>query len=272
MPLNNFARLLYEIRLKSGKTHFEDNEAITVIRQVIGPGAISGVEVELFTFTIEARHRGPRYYVERPNLRRNYCTNPSFEHELLSWVETITGATGSSGITSGSDDFDTGMAALELLMTGSRSTGDIVQRAYVTESRVGGGQIWSCGARVRVEELTNARTILKMEFLNSNDLVLTTYNSIMTRVSNAYASINNINRTAPSSTAKLRVTVMIEATAANGSGKVQFDGVMIEERASIGSIFDGDSQDGFWEEGLHASESLLDTDGDATIVDFFTAS
>ena len=273
MPLNSFARLLYEIRLKAGKTHFEDNEAITVIRQVVGPGSISGVEVELFTVTIQVRHRGPRYYVERPNLRRNYCTNPSFEYNLNGWIEDIIGATGSSDIVDGAANFDTGAAALELLMTNSVGTGSIIRRAYVTESGYpSGGQTWSCGARVKIEELFNARVVFKMEFLSARDSVLATHNSISARVSNQFVDISNSNQVAPATTAKIRVTVMVEATGVNARGRVQFDGIMIEERARIGVTFDGDSQDGFWEENLHASESLLDSDGDATIAGFFTAS
>ena len=273
MPLNSFARLLYEIRLRAGKTHFEDNEAITVIRQVLGPGAISGVELELFTVSIDIRHRGPQYYVERPNLRRNYCTNPSFEYNLSGWTESIIGATGNSNITNETGDFDIGMAGLELSMTDSIGAGGIIRRAYVTESRlIAAGQTWSCGARVRIEELLNTRVVFKMEFLSANDSVLATYNSISETVAQGYVDISNSNQVAPATTAKIRTTVMLESMAVNANGKVQFDGIMIEKRANIGPIFDGDSQDGFWEGDLHASESLLDSDGDATIAGFFAAS
>lgn len=262
----SLARLLYEIRRKAGHTDFDEGEAITVIRQVVE-------QIELGNIVVQVQARGPTYFVSDNGVRRNYCTNPSFEHTLTSWTETITG-TGSSGRTSESGDFDVGLAALELLMTDSAASGDVVQRAFVTSSKPpASGEVWSCSARVRIEALTTSKVRLRMEFLDSSDVVQATHNTDSTTVFSTYTDIKVENKTAPATTAKIRVTVIIEATAANATGIVQVDGVMIEEASSIVSVFDGDSQDCFWDgDTNHDVESFNDVDGTAAIVGHFKAS
>ena len=81
MP-HNLAHTLYELRRKAGKTDFLSEEAITVIRQIA-----SSLDITILSFKSKAR-AGP-YFCEDAALRRNFCINPSFEHDLTSWTAAL---------------------------------------------------------------------------------------------------------------------------------------------------------------------------------------
>ena len=93
-----------------------------------------------------------------------------------------------------------------------------------------------------------------------------------TTVSTSWVQLKNENRTSPANTTKIRVTLILESTAINATGTIQFDGVVVEKASTIGTAFDGDSQNGFWEGTIHGSENILDVDGTAAIAGFFKVS
>ncbi len=261
MP-DSFAHLLYEIRRKAGHKDFSDNEAVTVIRQI-------AVELELFNLVVQVQARGPTYFVEDDALRRNFCINPSFEHDFTSWTESKT-ATGTTARITTQKNY--GLTSFEAVMTDSAGSGEVIQRRLDSITGLAASEVWSIGVDVRIEALSNAKMVLRLEFLDVSDVVQATHNVESTTVSTSWVQLKNENRTSPANTTKIRVTLILESTAINATGTVQFDGVMVEKASTIGTAFDGDSTGGFWEGVLHGSENILDVDGIAAIVGFFKAS
>ncbi len=262
MP-HNLAHLLYELRRKAGHSDFQTEESITVIRQI---NAI----MELgFNIVIQTQLRGPTYFVEDNGVLRNFCINPSFEHDLNSWTESIT-ATGSSS--QDNAQFNQGLESLLLTMTDSAGSGEVVQRQLASITGLSSGEIWSVGVDVRIEELTSAKMVLRLEFLDSSDVVQATHNVESTSISTSWVQLNNENRTAPATTAKIRITLIAESTAINATATINCDGVIVEKASARSAYFDGDSQDCFWEVNIHNGESFNDVDGTAAIAGHFVVS
>ncbi len=260
MP-HSFAHILYELRRKAGHSDFQTEESITVIRQI-------NTEIELGNITIQTQLRGPAYFCNDNGVRRNFVINPSFEHDLTSWTEVIT-ATGSTARDSAQKD--SGFQSLLLTMTDSAGSGEVVSRRVVITGLIA-TEVWSASVSIRPFEFTTAKFVLRMEFLDSGDSVLATHNVEHTASGTAFVTIDNENRTAPANTVKLRITLIAESTAANATATINCDGVIAEKASAIGSYFDGDSQDCFWEVDMHNGESINDVDGTAIIAGHWVVS
>lgn len=255
MP-HNLAHILYELRRKAGKSDFQTEEAVTVIREIKAL-MVMGVDI-----SIQTQLRGPAYFVSDNGVLRNFCVNPSFEHDLNSWTENIT-ATGSSGLDA--TQFNQGLVSLLLTMTDSTGSGEVVERELAVITGLASGEVWSVGVEVRIAELTTAKFILRLEFLDGSDVVQATHNVESTSVSTSWIQLNNENRTAPATTEKIRITLIAESTAINATATINVDGVMVEKLSAISTYFDGDSQDCFWEISAHNGESFNDVDGTAIV-------
>ena len=253
MP-HNLAHLLYELRRKAGHSDFQTEESITVIRQI-------NTEIELGNLIIQTQLRGPAYFCNDNGVRRNFVTNPSFEHDLISWTIADT-ATGSSS--RDSSQSDEGSQSLLLNMTDSTASGEIISRRHVITG-LAPSEVWSTSVSIRPFEFTTANFVLRMQFLSAADAVLATHNVAHAATGTSFVTITNENRTAPASTAKLRISLIVASFAANATATVNCDAVIAEEASSIGSYFDGDSQNGFWEINAHNGESINDVDGTAII-------
>lgn len=257
----DFANILYELRRKAGKEDFTIEEAVTVIRQI-------SATVKITFKVLQTQTRGGTYFVEDDALRRNYIINPSFEFDLTSWTESIT-ATGTTARDSAQSN--NGDESLKLDMTDSTASGEVVSRNIVITGLVS-GEVWSCSVRIRPSAYSDARFTLRMEFLDSGDAVQATHNVDQTSAGTAFVDVDNENRTAPATTTKLKVSLILQSTAANATGTVHCDGVLAEKASSVGTYFDGDTANCFWEGTIHASENINDVDGSAAICGFFKAS
>lgn len=260
MP-HNLAHLLYELRRKAGKQDFPMESALVIIKKI----------TEDFGFTVEviqSQARGPTYFIEDDAVRRNFCINPSFEHDLTSWAESIT-ATGTTARSTGQKN--NGKQSLVLTITNSTASGEIVSR-NLTITGLAVNDVWSVGARLNFTALSNSKVVLRMEFLDSSDVVQATHNVERTTTTSGFIDLDNENRTAPATTTKLRISLILESTAASATGTAYLDGVLAEKVTTLGSYFDGDSQDCMWEVTVHAGESIFDVDKTAAICGYFKAS
>ena len=258
---HNLEHILFELRRKAGHQDFITEESINVIRQIVA-------SLNITLVAVQQQARASPYFAGSTGVRRNFCPNPSFEHDLTSWTESIT-ATGSTARTSTQND--SGNQSLSLVMTDSTASGEIVSR-NLTITGLGASEVWSISVAIRPSEFTTAKFVLRLEFLDSSDVVQATHNVEHTSTGTVFVTIDNDNRTSPATTTKLRISLILEATDANATSTVHCDSALIERASTSGSYFDGDSQDSFWETTIHAGESIEDTDGDAIICGYWKAS
>ena len=261
MP-HNLAHTLYELRRKAGRTDFLSEEVITVIRQI-------ATSFDLTVLSVKSKARAGPYFVSDAGVRRNFCINPSFEHDLTSWTESIT-ATGTTA--RDSTQKNSGLQSLKLDMTTSSASGEIVSR-NLTITGLAATEVWSISCAINYTALSNSKFVLRLEFLDSSDVVQATHNVERTTVTSGFITLDNDNRIAPATTAKLRISLILESTAASATGTIFCDSILAEKASASGTYFDGDTDaDRFWEGTVHASESIFDVDGTAAICGYFKAS
>jgi len=260
MP-HDFAHTLFELRRKAGATTFNITEALTIIRTITDKMSIS-------FDSIQTQLRGPTYFVEDNAVLRNFIINPSFEHDLISWTESIT-ATGSTSRDSTKQN--SGDHSLKLEMTNASGSGDVVERQLVITG-LEASEVWSASVAVDVTSLSNCVLRFRLEFLDAADAVLATHHINQTTTTSGFVTLKVENKTAPTNTTKLRVRLLLRASAGSATGVSFCDSVIAEKASLVGSYFDGDSQDSFWETVIHAGESINDVDGTAAICGYFKAS
>jgi len=114
---------------------------------------------------------------------------------------------------------------------------------------------------------------LRLEFLDASDVVQATHNVEVTSTNSEFTTSDNDNRTSPATTTKIRVSLILESTAASATGTAFVDSVLIEKASASGTYFDGDTNGAcFWEGDAHASENIQDVDSTAAICGYFLAS
>ena len=168
-------------------------------------------------------------YLAVPN---NQLTNPAFDDDLTSWTETI-----DAGITA-TTSRDTGqsktlfgsLASLKVDMTASTGTGDAKRTQAVTAAV---GEIWSFEAWIHATVLTNCKAVLKIEWLDSVPAVISTVTVEITAVTSVFTLKQIENQTAPTNTAQVRVSLVLEATGASAVGTAYFDLVRAEQGESV---------------------------------------
>ncbi len=163
-----------------------------------------------------------------------------------------------------------GQNSLKLEMVNSSASGEIISQAF-TITGLSASEVWSISVSVRIAALTLSKFTLRLEFLDSSDVVQATHNVDSTTVSTDWAVVDNLNRTSPATTTKLRATVILQSTAALAYGSIHVDGLIIEEAATA-PYFDGDSEKSFWEDEIHNSANIKDELGKAAIAGFFSPS
>jgi len=163
-----------------------------------------------------------------------------------------------------------GQNSLKLEMVNSSASGEIISQAF-TITGLSASEVWSISVSVRIAFLTSAKFTLRLEFLDSSDVVQATHNIDSTTISTTWSIVDNLNRTSPSTTTKLRATLILQSTSSLAFGSLHCDGLIIEESATA-VYFDGDSEKSFWEGDIHNSTNIKDALGKAAIVGFFTPS
>ena len=168
--------------------------------------------------TPELEQRDKTYFV----VPENQLANPSFVDDLTSWTETIDG-----GITA-TTARDTAQAktlfgsltSLKIDMTASTGAGDAKRTQAVTAAAT---EAWSFEVWAYAPTLTNCKAVLQIEWLDGGASVLATETVEITAINSAFALIQLENEVAPSSTAQVRVSLILEATGSGGVGTAYFD-------------------------------------------------
>ena len=121
------------------------------------------------------------------------------------------------------------MASLKIDMTASTGTGDAKRTQTITAAAA---EVWSFEAWVHATALTNCKAVLKIEWLDSGSVVLAIQTVEVTAVTSVFTLKQIENQTAPASTANVRVSLILEATASGAVGTAYFDLIRAEQGES----------------------------------------
>lgn len=198
-----------------------ENATVQAIRSV-------GDTLALADATPELEQRDKTYFA----VPENQLANPGFTDNLTSWTETIDGTVTATTArdTSQSKTLYGSLASLKIDMTASSGTGDAQRAQAVTAAAA---EVWSFEAWVRATVLTNCKAVVKIEWLDGGLSVLATQTVEVTAINSAFTLRQIQNQTAPSSTASVRVSCILEATASGAVGTVYFDLTRAEQGESV---------------------------------------
>lgn len=206
---------------------------------------IVGAELRL---TCEPFAKGPSETLS------NYVYDPSFEiagTPLADWT-TVTSGNHTVGTNARSTDrAKYGDASLLVEITDSSGSGDTGQQA--TDITAAPDDVWSVSTWLYIESLTgNADAELHLLWVGNGATIST--NTGSSTPTGEWVKLSLENRTAPSSTTALRISVFARTAASSESIKVYFDGVYADKVASLPTAWastrtisdrvDDDSQEG----------------------------
>ncbi len=228
----SLAALLAEIKQKAGwnPQRANTNVAIANIEQV---SMFVGFKVRV----VKSVARGPDYFIAYPG----QLLNPEFITDLTNWTEAELSAFAinfpatfpliwsGTGITSArvnaKDTYDIAhlsQAALEIKVSDNNTyTGELSRYQVVTAAAA---EVWSFEIRCLPTLLTNAKQIVRVEWLDSGDVVLATVTEDVAITSSSTWTENTSalhNLTAPANTAKFKLSLALSLTA--GTGRIYFD-------------------------------------------------
>lgn len=223
----DLAGLLAELRTKAGSSSAKanTNASITYMRQV---SKILGLYIRNVKFVA----RGPKPYYALPV---NELANPTFETDLTSWSETIdVGITATTARDNAKGFIEElgGITSVKINITASTGAGNALRRQSITASA---GQIWSFEVGALVTALSNAKGILRIEWLDGASAVLQTNDYDFTSAASTWVKSSNTlhNLTAPVGTVNVRVSLILRATAASGTGTIYYDNVIAYKHTSV---------------------------------------
>jgi hypothetical protein len=186
------------------------------------------LETALYTDAApEFEQRNGPYFVTAGNDLLNH----SFEADMASWTEQIT-ATGSTARDATlSKTLFGSLASCKLTMTTSGASAQVVRRYQDIAASV--GQVRSFEAWCHVTALSNADFRLTVEWLDAGLAVLQTDEVIQSAVTTVFTRLEVLNKTAPASTAWVRVSVRLRSSAASATGTAYADIVRAELSATL---------------------------------------
>ena len=161
----------------------------------------------------------------------NYVLNAGFEvwtgsgSALVEWTESIT-ATGSSALTNTVSK--NGATCCKLVMTDSGGSGQVVERSQVLLD-VTAGQVWSFQCWVRVDELTDCKVVMELDYNTGTDVEVST----TTVNASEFVKLTANNNTVPGSVTQVTLRLRLESAAANATGTVYIDNVIAVQAAAV---------------------------------------
>lgn len=212
--------------------------------------------------------RGTTYYCEPVGVRRNYITNPGFEIDLTGWTEVIDGG-GAGSSARDTTQYKYGFASLKIILTASPNGGRVLRRAVLTAAA---GEVWSFSVQAYISALADGRGRFTIDWRDAGGGSLGTYTVDIEIPDTAFVERKIENQTAPAGTVTVRIELIMQATALNGTGTGNFDAVLAEKATSVGTYFDGAINSGFWQGAHDLSISVKDPNQNAIIAGFFKAS
>jgi hypothetical protein len=151
----------------------------------------------------------------------NYVLDPGFEISgtaLADWTELKTATGTTARDTSVKKD---GNASLKLVMTDSGGSGQVIER-FQTLGDVDAGEVWSFQCWVRVDELTNCKVVMELDYDSGTD----TEHSTTTVNASSFVKLTANNQTAPGGAGDVDLRIRLESTAADATGVVYIDNVI----------------------------------------------
>ena len=171
------------------------------------------------------------YTFEGAVYENKYGTNLGFETALgAEWVETKT-ATGTTARDATVAKY--GVASLKLVMTGSTAAAEVVEMAQ-TFLDIDAAEVWSYQIWIRIDALTNCKVVLFVDYTGGAPDVSAESTTVD---GTKFVVLTLSNQTAPAGTTAAVVRIRLEATAADATGTVYVDGVMVVLSASLPNIY-----------------------------------
>ena len=158
----------------------------------------------------------------------NFVADPSFEiagTALADWTENITATGTTARVTT---DARHGAASLELVMTNSGASGQVVERTQ-SLADVDAAEVWSFGFWVYFVALSNAMVVIDIEYTGGGS----TSTFELTAVNTGYALISIVNETVPASTTAAVFKCRLESTAASATGTARIDACIAVRASSL---------------------------------------
>lgn len=227
---HTFAHILSELR-RSGRLGYPSQEAVTNIRRIELAGA-RGIKIILYPVRQESRgNSGDGYFVKRVE----QLNNPSFEDDLSSWTEFK--QSGITGDSSHNTDF-TGrkavfgsMGSAKFSITDSTATSlELIRQQIITAAP---GEVFSVETWGKIAAGASGFQLrLEMAWLDSGSAVLSTEVETLSSA-DEMTLMQLLNKTAPASTAQLRLSVGIITTGAGASGTAYHDELQLIKHSSI---------------------------------------
>jgi len=152
---------------------------------------------------------------------QNYVFDAGFEvagTALADWTESKTATGTTARDTSVKKD---GLASLKLVMTDSGGSGQVIERNQVLAD-VDATEVWSFQCWVRVDELTNCKVVMELDYNTGTDVEVST----TTVNASSFVKLTANNNTVPGSVTQVTLRLRLEATAADATGVVYIDNVI----------------------------------------------
>jgi len=221
---NDFFTALKSIQDLANRIDLPENATVQSIRRINEAFPLVDATPE-----IEERALGTQtYLVPYPNL----VLNPDFETDLTSWTESNSSVTATTTQTSAQGERfakQASMGALEVDVTASSGAGFAGRNQDIAALPT---EVWNVEVWVKGSSFTNSEMKVFLEFLDSGKSALAGYNITSTDVSGSFVQLKIENKTAPASTAFMRITVQINVTTTGGVGKAWFDKTRAEKGAA----------------------------------------
>ena len=158
----------------------------------------------------------------------NFVEDAGFEvagTALADWTESKT-ATGTTAIETSIKKH--GKQSLKLVMTAG-SSGQVIQRSQ-TLVDVDAGETWSYQVWVRVDELTQCKVVLEVDYTGGTPDVEVATTAVD---STQFVKLTSAGLVAPSGTTSISLRLRLEATGASPTGTAYFDSVIAVEAATV---------------------------------------
>lgn len=172
----------------------------------------------------EGAQRGPEYYA----MPHNYAANPDFEEDLTGWTQGG-GGTGTTSQQSDQDKTHAIQGSLGSLEIDATLLGSTILERY-QDIPAAEGQVWNLEAYVKGDAFTGSvQAHMILQWHTSGGSLISQEVSSSISAPTDFTRLTLENKTAPATTATLRVVLRVYGGASGGTGKAYFDVVRAEE-------------------------------------------
>lgn len=181
---------------------------------------------------------GPARQTPVVTTRRNFIQNPSFEIDTSSWFGDT------STLTLNTTMVLYGTKSLQVAASSTSATARAEYNPSVRPTAVS-GQSWTASAYVRIIAGDNPRNHrISLNYFDSSGALITTANGGLTSVNVSSWTRISVTSVAPLNTASVSIAIFIQPSFPTTlAGTSVIDGVLLEQSATLGTYFDGDTSD-----------------------------